>query len=57
MPLGSNSTATVTIVDDDTSGGGGGGSTGLELLALLGLLKAIALNKCQLRGRQMRPRT
>ena len=57
MPLGSNSTATVTIVDDDTSGGGGGGSTGLELLALLGLLKAIALNKCQLIGRQMRPRT
>ena len=47
VPLAANSTASVTIVDDDTAGGGGGGggATGLELLALLGLLNAFAMRK------------
>ncbi len=48
--LGPNSTASVTIVDDDQApppppppSRGGGGATGLELLALLGLLKLLGL--------------
>ncbi len=48
LALAPNSTASVTIVDNDTSGGGGGGgggTTGLDLLALLGLLNAFAMRK------------
>jgi uncharacterized delta-60 repeat protein len=52
VPLAADSTASVTIVDDDTrggggssGGGGGGGTTGLDLLALLGLLNAFAMRK------------